>query len=139
MRIITETLHFESKGNCNMLNITDDVQNVILKNKFTNGNVIVFVVGSTASVSTIEYEPGLIKDLPEMLEKIIPQNKKYHHNDTWGDYNGHSHLRASTIGPSITVPFKNGEMMLGTWQQIVLIDFDNRARKRKIVVQVCGE
>ncbi len=103
------------------------------------GNATVFVVGSTASISTIEYEPGLKKDLPEILEKFIPSKKQYHHNATWGDHNGHSHLRSTLFGCSQTIPFTNGELLLGTWQQVILIDFDERPRTRKVVIQLIGE
>jgi secondary thiamine-phosphate synthase enzyme len=101
--------------------------------------VNVFVQGSTASVTTIEYEPGLMKDLPEFYEKIIPRKKGYAHDDTWGDANGYAHLRASLQGPSITIPFSNGELLLGTWQQIVFLEFDNRPRQRKVILQFVGE
>jgi secondary thiamine-phosphate synthase enzyme len=97
------------------------------------------VVGSTAAITTFEYESGLIQDVSDLYDKLVPQNKHYHHDDTWGDANGFSHLRASLQGPSLTVPFENGELLLGTWQQIVLAEFDNRARERKIIVQITGE
>ena len=95
--------------------------------------------GSTSGVTTIEYEPGLLKDIPAAFEKIAPQDAHYHHEETWHDGNGHSHVRASLLGCSLTVPFKDGRLLLGTWQQIVLIDFDNRPRKREVVVQLSGE
>jgi len=99
----------------------------------------VFVPGSTGGITTIEYEPGLKRDLPEALDKIAPMNKTYHHDATWGDGNGFAHVRAAFIGPSLTVPFSDGRLHLGTWQQIVLLDFDNRSRHRRIVVQIMGE
>jgi secondary thiamine-phosphate synthase enzyme len=98
-----------------------------------------FVSGSTAAVTTIENEPGLVQDLKEFVERLIPSGKKYHHDDRWGDDNGFSHLRASLFGPSLQVPIDNGRLLLGTWQQIVLVDFDNRPRTREIVVQIMGE
>jgi len=98
-----------------------------------------FVPGSTAALTTVEFEPGLVQDLPAFFERIIPRRAHYHHEDTWHDGNGHSHVRASLLGPSLTVPFKDGALLLGTWQQIVLIDFDNRRRRRKLVVQLSGE
>lgn len=100
---------------------------------------MVFVGGSTAGITTFEYEPGLVQDVADLYEKIIPSSKHYHHDETWGDANGYSHLRASLTGPSLTVPFEEGRLLLGTWQQIVLAEFDNRPRKRQIVVQIIGE
>lgn len=139
MKIITEQHTIKTKGNCDIVNITDQVINTLQENELKQGNVTVFVVGSTASISTIEYEPGLKKDLPEILEKFIPSGKQYHHNATWGDHNGHSHLRSTLFGCSQTIPFTNGELLLGTWQQIILIDFDERPRTRKVVIQLIGE
>ena len=139
MKIITENISVNTKGNCDIINITENVQSVISGNKVNTGNATVFVVGSTASISTIEYEPGLKKDLPAILEKLIPQEYKYRHHDTWGDYNGHAHIRSTIIGCSQTIPFVKGELMLGTWQQVVLIDFDDKPRTRKVVVQLIGE
>jgi secondary thiamine-phosphate synthase enzyme len=103
-----------------------------------SGNALVFVVGSTAAITTFEYEPGLVRDVQEMFEKLIPQHKAYAHDATWGDANGFSHLRASLQGPSVIIPFDNAKLMLGTWQQIVLAEFDNRPRKREVVVQLVG-
>jgi secondary thiamine-phosphate synthase enzyme len=139
MKIITEQHNYKTKGNCDIINITDSLIASLNKSKLQHGNINVFVVGSTASISTIEYEPGLKKDLPEILEKFIPSNKQYHHNATWGDHNGHSHLRSTLFGCSQTIPFKNGELLLGTWQQVILIDFDERPRSRKVVIQLTGE
>jgi len=139
MKIITEHHSVKTKGNCDIIDITENVRNNILLHKLIQGNATVFVVGSTASISTIEYEPGLKKDLPEILEKFIPSKQKYHHNNTWGDHNGHSHLRSTLFGCSQTIPFTGGELLLGTWQQIILIDFDERPRTRKVIVQLIGE
>jgi len=139
MNIFTETHFFATKGDCDIINVTDVLLESLAKSKLKNGNVTVFVVGSTASISTIEYEPGLRKDLPEMLEKFIPTGKKYHHNSTWGDHNGHAHLRSTLFGCSQTIPFANGELLLGTWQQVILIDFDERPRNRKVIFQFIGE
>ncbi len=139
MKVITTTHTIRTKGNCDIIDISTDVREDIGKAGLKNGNATVFVVGSTASISTIEYEPGLKKDLPEVLEKFIPAGKKYHHNATWGDHNGHSHLRSTLFGCSQTIPFVNGELLLGTWQQIILIDFDERPRNRKVIVQFIGE
>lgn len=136
-----ETYSFEIKtpGNCHITDITEKVQSVIEDNNFTEGNVNIFAVGSTTGITTIEYEPGLQKDYPALMEKIIPSNISYHHDQTWHDGNGHSHLRSSLQGTSLTVPFTNGQMILGTWQQVIFVDFDNRSRTRKIVVQIIGK
>lgn len=139
MKIKTEKLTVSTRGNCDVVNITESVQALIEKHNLLEGNVTVFVIGSTASISTIEYEPGLKKDLPQILEKLIPSGQKYFHNDTWGDHNGHAHLRSTLFGCSQTIPFIKGELMLGTWQQLIIIDFDDRPRERKIIVQLIGE
>ncbi|MCC6865358.1 MAG: YjbQ family protein [Ignavibacteria bacterium] len=139
MKVLTENHTFKTKGNCDLINLSDKLFESLEKSKMTNGNVIVFVAGSTASISTIEFEPGLKKDLPEILEKLIPAKKKYHHNDTWGDHNGHSHLRSTLFGCSQTIPFTDNSFLLGTWQQVVLIDFDERPRTRKVTFQFIGE
>lgn len=139
MKIITENLSFKTRGNCDIVNLSDSLFESLSKSGLKEGNVTVFVTGSTASISTIEYEPGLKKDLPEILDKFIPTGKKYHHNDTWGDHNGHAHLRSTLFGCSQTIPFINGTLLLGTWQQVILIDFDERPRQRKVVFQFIGE
>jgi secondary thiamine-phosphate synthase enzyme len=115
------------------------VSDLLSKHKLKEGNLTVFVSGSTASVTTTEFEPGLRKDIPEALNRLAPEGVPYHHDETWHDGNGHAHVRASILGPSLTIPFSGGEMLLGTWQQIVLIDFDNRPRDRKVIVQLIGE
>ncbi len=139
MAIITKTLSFKTNGNDDMVDITQQVQDALSASGLSGGIVTVFVPGSTASVTTIEYEPGLIKDLPRAMEKLAPKGAHYDHDARWGDGNGHSHVRASTIGPGIVVPFENGRLMLGTWQQIAFIDFDNRPRARNVIVQAMGE
>lgn len=139
MIIQTKWLKIDTKGKDDVIDITDEVSSLIAEAKVSDGMVNVFIHGSTASVTTIEYEPGLIKDIKELGERIAPSNKTYAHDQTWHDSNGHSHLRASTIGPSLTVPIEKGQMTLGTWQQIVVIDHDNRPRTREIVVQVLGK
>ncbi|HTX43124.1 MAG TPA: secondary thiamine-phosphate synthase enzyme YjbQ [Methanocella sp.] len=139
MPVITKTLSFQTKGNDDMVDITPMVQDALSEAGLSGGIVTVFVPGSTASVTTIEYEPGLIKDLPRAMEKLAPKGAHYDHDARWGDGNGHAHVRASTIGPGLVVPFQNGRLMLGTWQQIVFIDFDNRPRARNVIVQAMGE
>jgi len=138
MPVITKTLTLETAGNCEIANITQAVADHLHKADISDGIVTVFVPGATGGLTTIEYEPGLIKDLPELLDKLIPPGP-YHHDQTWHDGNGHSHLRASLIGPSITVPFTSKTLTLGTWQQIIFIDFDARPRRRKLILQFIGE
>jgi secondary thiamine-phosphate synthase enzyme len=136
----SETLTIQTRGNCHIVDITAEVREVVAGTGMVNGTVTVFNVGSTAGVTTIEYEPGLVKhDINAALEKIAPQNGRYEHEETWHDDNGHAHVRASMLGPSLTVPFCQQDLVLGTWQQIVLIDFDTRARTRSVVCQVIGE
>jgi secondary thiamine-phosphate synthase enzyme len=140
MTLTIETYSFttKTKGNCDIIDITDAVEKIVLENNFIEGNVLIFISGSTAAVTTIEYEPGLLKDYPKLFEKLIPENESYHHNFTWHDVNGHSHLRASLQKSSLTVPFKNSKLLLGNWQQIILVDFDNRPRNREVIVQITG-
>lgn len=138
VEIGTYSMHKSTRGKCDIVDITDEVQSLIKKNDFVEGNVLIFAGGSTAGVTTIEYEPGLLKDYPNFFEKIIPSNLNYEHDNTWHDGNGHSHVRAAIQGASLTVPFSNGRLMLGTWQQIVFVDFDNRTRKREIIIQLFG-
>lgn len=129
----------KTAGFCDIIDITDQVRQHLEKEKINNGLAILFVSGSTAALTTIEHEPGLIQDLKEFVEKIIPSDRRYHHDDRWGDDNGFSHLRASLFGPSLAIPIEHGRLCLGTWQQIVMLDFDNRARTREITVQLMGE
>jgi secondary thiamine-phosphate synthase enzyme len=139
MKIISEKIRVSTKGHTDVVDITGAVSSLLGKHRLNAGNVTVFVSGSTAGVTTVEYEPGLVKDLPEAFEKIAPTGKSYHHDATWGDNNGYAHVRASLLGPSLTVPFDNGDLQLGTWQQVVLIDFDDRPRDRTVIVQLVGE
>jgi secondary thiamine-phosphate synthase enzyme len=138
VEVITEHIKVSTHGNSEVVDITQQIVDILKQQKMKEGHVTIFVVGSTASISTTEFEPGLRKDIPEMLERIAPSNARYHHDDTWGDGNGHAHVRASILGPSLTVPFSEGKLLLGIWQQIILIDFDNKARHRDIVVQLMG-
>ncbi len=139
MKVINEKIKLNTKGNPDLLNITDELSRILKSSKLDRGSMTVFVVGSTAGITTFEYEPGLIKDVRELYEKLIPSNKHYHHDDSWGDANGFSHLRATISGSSLTVPFDGGRLLLGTWQQVVLADFDNRPRAREVIVQLIGE
>ena len=140
MKIKIEKIRLRTKGSGDLINITDEVSSILGRSKFKDGSVTVFVAGSTAAITTFEYEPGLIKDVRDLYEKLIPSSERYSHDETWGDANGFSHLRAALQGPSLTVPFENGKLVLGTWQQVVLAEFDNRPeREREIVVQLMGE
>lgn len=136
----TEKIQIKTKGNCDIVNITEDVSEAISQSGIRNGAVTVFHVGSTGGITTIEFEPGLVDyDLEAAFEKIAPQNGSYEHEKTWHDDNGHSHVRASLLGPSLTVPFIDGRLTLGTWQQIVLVDLDTRGRDRTVICQIIGE
>ena len=139
MTVETNEIALQSKGNCNIIDITPEVAKHVEKSGVDNGIVTLFVVGSTAGITTIEYEPNLLSDFNDMWDRVIPQDITYEHNKTWGDGNGHSHVRASTLGASLTVPFVNKRLTLGTWQQIIFVDFDNHPRSRKIAVQILGE
>lgn len=139
MSVITKTITASSIGENDMIDITHQIDESVKASGLQDGIVTIFVSGSTAAVTTIEYEPGLKKDFPKMLDRIAPREIEYEHDNTWHDGNGHSHVRASLIGPSLTIPFKNKGLMLGTWQQIVLLEMDTRPRKRKIVLQLIGE
>lgn len=139
MKVLTGTLEVETRGHTHIIDLTRETKLFLEKTRATEGFLTLFVPGSTAALSTIEYEPGLLKDLSEILEKLAPSGRRYHHDDTWGDGNGYAHIRAALLGPSLSIPFKNKELLVGTWQQIILVDFDNRPRKRKIIIQIVGE
>jgi secondary thiamine-phosphate synthase enzyme len=139
MKIITKRINLETNGAGDLVDITGQITEILEATKLKAGQVTVFSIGSTAAITTFEYEPGMIKDMQELYEKTVPANKHYHHDDTWGDANGFSHLRAALQGPSLTIPFQDNTLLLGTWQQVVLAEFDNRPRKRQIVVQILGE
>ena len=139
MTVITKNIQIKSKSENDIIDITDQVSNIVKESKIENGAVIVFVAGSTAAITTIEYEPGLQKDFPEMLSRLVPKEIEYAHDNTWHNGNGHSHVRASLIGPSLAIPIIEGRLTLGTWQQIVLVEMDTRPRERKIIIQVLGE
>jgi secondary thiamine-phosphate synthase enzyme len=133
----TQKLQVKTKGNNDVVDVTDLVREAVAESEVKNGVVTVFAVGSTAGITTTEHEPGLVNyDLEAAFEKIAPKNARYEHEKTWHDDNGHAHVRASLLGPSLTVPIVGGELTLGTWQQIILIDFDTRARSRTIICQI---
>jgi secondary thiamine-phosphate synthase enzyme len=136
----TEKIRINTKGNCDIVDITEQVSKAAAKADISNGVVVLFNVGSTAGITTTEYEPGLVNyDIKAAFEKIAPQNARYEHEETWHDDNGHAHVRASLLGPSLSVPIVDGRLTLGTWQQIILVDFDTRARSRTIICQIIGE
>lgn len=137
--IYSEYLNIKTNGFSDIINITNDIQRIAANSNILDGMINVFITGSTASISTIEFEPALVEDVKEQLEKMISKNLKTRHSETWGDDNGFSHIRATLMGPGIVVPLTNGKLVLGTWQQIVIIDHDNRARDRKIYIQIMGE
>ncbi|MDD4956023.1 MAG: secondary thiamine-phosphate synthase enzyme YjbQ [Candidatus Omnitrophica bacterium] len=137
--VVTSYININSRGNTDVIDITGRCRDALSACEARNGILTVFNPGSTASLTTIEYEPNLVKDLKEALEKLAPSDKPYEHAKTWHDDNGHSHVRATLMGPSVTVPFVDGALVLGTWQQIVLCDFDTRPRERRLVVQITGE
>jgi secondary thiamine-phosphate synthase enzyme len=139
MKIFTAKLTQKTQGFCDIIDITAKVRDVIEKENIQRGQMTIFVSGSTAALTTIENESGLVQDLKEFVEKLVPSDKRYHHDARWRDDNGFSHLRAALFGPSLAVPIENGRPLLGTWQQVVLLDFDNRPRTREIIVQLIGE
>lgn len=137
--VVTKTIKIKSRGETDIIDITSDVKNILKKGKLKAGTVTIFVPGATGALTTVEYESGLVSDLKEAFEKWAPRRGEYAHNLKWADGNGFSHVRASLLGPSLTVPFSGGDLILGTWQQIIFVDFDNRPRSREIVVQIIGE
>ena len=139
MKIISKTIQVNTKGEDDMIDMTEEISLEIKSSKVQNGIVTIFVVGSTAAVTTIEYEPGLRKDFPRMLGRVVPRDIEYEHQKMWHDGNGHSHVRASLIGPSLTVPLKDGNLTIGTWQQIVMVEMDTRSKQREVVLQIVGE
>ena len=137
--VVTKNIKIKSRGETDIINITDEVEDSVRKSKLKNGVITVFVPGATGGLTTVEYESGLVDDLKDAFERMAPRRGEYAHNAKWGDGNGFSHVRASLLGPSITVPFSGGELTLGTWQQIIFIDFDNRPRSRELVLQIIGD
>jgi|TARA_B100000315_G_scaffold260649_1_gene323705 secondary thiamine-phosphate synthase enzyme len=137
--IVTNRISLQSRGHCDIIDITHEVAEQVAKTKITSGTVTIFVAGSTAGITSIEFEPGLVSDLKDMWQRLAPDNITYGHDRTWGDGNGYSHVRASLLGASLVIPFHDKRLTLGTWQQIVLVDFDNRSRSRQVVTQIMGE
>ena len=139
LTVETKKIAFSTQGEVQIMDITGMVQKAVSESKSTNGIVTVFVPGATGAITTIEYEPGLLKDLPRILDRISPKDMDYEHELRWHDGNGHSHCRASVLGPSLTVPFSQKKLMLGTWQQIVFLELDVRPRNRNVILQIIGE
>lgn len=139
VRVLQKKITLNTSGSPDLIDLTGKINVILEEAELKKGILTVFVVGSTAGITTFEYEPGVVKDMQELYEKLIPKNKPYHHDNTWGDANGYSHLRAALQGPSLTIPFCDGKLVLGTWQQVVLAEFDHRARQRQIIVQIIGE
>lgn len=137
--IVSKQLSAKTRGNGDTVDITPGVERAIAESNLSSGVVTLFVVGSTAALTTIEYEDGAVNDLGRAIERIAPRDLEYEHHLRWGDDNGHSHVRAALLGPSLSVPFVGGRLTLGTWQQIILVDFDTRPRQREIVAQLVGE
>ena len=138
MSVITKELHFNTKGEVDIRDITENVNSALRESDIEDGIVTIFVPGATGAVTTIEYEPGLLQDLPAALERLFPKGIGYEHEYRWHDGNGHSHVRASFLGPSLTVPFKDKSLMLGTWQQVIFVELDNKRRSRRIILQIIG-
>ena len=139
MQVANNYINISTRGFTDIVDVTSQVEAIVAKTGIENGQVSVYVSGSTAGVTTIEYEPGLLKDIPEALDRVAPMKGPYHHDATWGDGNGYAHVRAALIGSHFSAPIEEGRIILGTWQQIVIMDFDNRPRDRRIVVQIIGE
>jgi secondary thiamine-phosphate synthase enzyme len=139
MAVKTSSISLGTRGNADVHDITDQVAKSILQSGLTDGIVTIFCASSTSALTTIEYESGAVSDLRRLFDEIIPQNREYAHNERWHDGNGHSHVRAALLGPSLTIPFVDGQLTLGTWQQIIYVDFDNHPRQRRLILQLVGE
>ncbi|MEA2030951.1 MAG: secondary thiamine-phosphate synthase enzyme YjbQ [candidate division Zixibacteria bacterium] len=135
----TKEIQLDARGYCDIIDITGELQKAVQDSGMSAGTITAFCPGSTGGITTIEYEPGLLKDLPEFFEKLLPSSRSYHHDETWHDGNGFSHLRSALIGPDITVPFVGGKLTLGTWQQVIFLNFDNKDRRRNLILQIIGE
>ncbi len=137
--VVTKKISLQTKGNCDIIDITPQVEQQVAEADINNGTATLFVDGSTAGIATIEFESGAVSDFQSMWQRNIPQNIPYDHDRRWGDANGHSHIRASLLGASLVVPFNDKRLTLGTWQQIIVVDFDNRPRSRQIILQIMGD
>ncbi|MBA7660725.1 hypothetical protein ES703_68731 [subsurface metagenome] len=139
MKLVTRKMHFSTQGNSEIINLTNTVKKYLEGANLNSGLVNLFIPGATGGLTTMEYEPGLIDDFQQAFQRIAPEETEYLHNLTHEDKNAHSHIRASLVGPSLSIPFENATLQLGKWQQIVFIDFDNRPRKREVILQIIGE
>jgi secondary thiamine-phosphate synthase enzyme len=139
MNIVTKRISLSTKGSGDFIDITAKVGGLVEESRMQTGSVLLFLAGSTGGITTLEFEPGLVADLKDFYHQVAPSGKHYYHDDTWGDANGFSHVRASITGQSLTVPFEKGKLLLGAWQQIVFTEFDNRPREREVIVQIAGE
>ena len=139
MTVKTNSISLDTRGNADVHDITDQVADAVAQSELAIGTVTIFCPSSTSALTTIEYESGAVSDLKRLFDEIIPQNREYAHNARWHDGNGHSHVRAALLGPSLTIPFVDGELTLGTWQQIIYVDFDNKPRRRELILQLIGE
>ena len=137
--VVTRKISLQTNGNCDIIDITPQVEQQVDEANINSGTATLFVAGSTAGLSTIEFEPGLLSDFKDMWQRNVPQDIDYDHDCRWGDGNGYSHVRASLLGASLVIPFSDKRLALGTWQQIILVDFDNRPRSRQIILQIMGE
>ena len=139
MAVKTISISLRTQGNADIQDLTNEIADAVSKSGLMSGTVTIFCPSSTSALTTIEYESGALSDLRRLFDEIIPANREYAHNERWHDGNGHSHVRAALLGPSLTIPFVEGQLTLGTWQQVIYVDFDNRPRQRKLVVQIIGE
>ena len=139
MPVKTGNISLSTRGNTDIIDITKELERLVAESGLKSGTVTVFCPSSTSGLTTVEYEPGAVSDLKRLFEEIIPSKREYAHNATWDDGNGHSHMRASLLGPALTIPFVEGTITLGTWQQVIYVDFDIRPRQRELVVQILGE
>jgi len=139
MSVHTSSIQLSTRGNADIHDVTERVSQAVHQSGLKNGTVTIFCPSSTSAITTIEYEPGVVNDLRHLFDEIIPADRSYQHDEAWHDGNGHSHVRAAFLGPSLSVPFVEQRLTLGTWQQIIYIDFDNRPRKRELVLQIIGE
>ena len=139
MEVISKSISVNTNGNADVHDITDRIKNAVLKSGLIAGTVTIFCPSSTSALTTIEYESGAVSDLKRLFDEIIPVNREYAHNERWHDGNGHSHVRAALLGPSLVIPFVDGKLTLGVWQQVIYVDFDNRPRQRELVIQLIGE
>jgi len=138
MRVVTKQISKSSRGFNDIIDLTSEIESFVSEENLTEGQLLIFINGATAAISTVEYEPGLLKDIPIALERIAPMDERYHHNDTWHDGNGYAHVRSTLMSPMVIMPVYKGRLIRGTWQQVILLDFDNRPRQRTVTLQFTG-